>query len=198
MMKGPLPIAVVVCLLLAGCMSGVGDTTATTSLETTTAETAAEPTATAGGTDTGPVSESVAVTTARQFATDYTYPSAARRAGNDSTAVASGPDTAMEFRYVETRSDIPGVTGTATASPSLESITAAAVLDTDQQTRVVRLYTWSRVNGVVTNWTVRVNASGEVTQAIGVSVATGVGDSRTVAEGMVSPEPGVRYIDVER
>lgn len=196
MMRGSLVICVVCCLLLAGCTSGVGDTTATTSIETTASE-QTQQTATTGTGD-GAVPESAAVSAARQFATNYTYPSAAREVENDSTAVASGPSTEMTFQSVDARSDIPGVDGTVTTSPTLESVTPAAVVETEGQTRVVRLYTWSRVNGVVTNWAVRVNASGEVTQAIGVSVATGVGDSRTVAEGMVSPEPGVRYIDVER
>lgn len=195
MMRGSLSVAVVLCLLLAGCTSGVGGTTATTETETTAEEQPARTTTTETGESAVP--ESAAVTVARQFATNYTYPSAAREVGTESSAVASGPDTAMAFQYVHSRSDIPGVDGTVTTSPTLESVTTAAVVDTEQGTRVVRLYTWSRVNGVVTNWTVRVNGSGDVTEAIGVSVATGVGDYRTVAEGMVSPRPGVRYIDVE-
>lgn len=191
-----LAVGGIVCLLvLSGCL-GVGSvdrTPADGSQPSTAADSpASHSTPAPTAVDTDHVQRAVA------FVENYTLPSAANRTADDGDAIASGPDAVMRFRYVRNLTDIPAADPDVAQMPPYPEADPATVTDHGNGAVTVELTTWSRVNGVLTNWTVTVADDGTVTRATGVAQDTQVGDYRLVWEGIATPLPGEEYISLGR
>ncbi|WP_092692439.1 hypothetical protein [Halorientalis regularis] len=117
---------------------------------------------------------------------------------DDGDAIASGPDPVIRFRYVRNLTDIPAADPDVAQMPPYPEVSPTTVTDHGNGTVTVELTTWSRVNGVLTNWTVRVADGGDVARALGVAQATRVGDCRLVWEGTPTPARGDEYISLGR
>ncbi|WP_424018815.1 hypothetical protein ACOZ4N_04910 [Halorientalis pallida] len=199
MIRMGLAVGGIVCLLvLSGCL-GVGgvdrtptDTSPADASSTPEGSPAAHSTPAPAATDTDHVRRAVA------FVEDYRLRSAANRTADDGNATASGPDTVMRFRYVENTSAIPWPESNVTRMSVYPGVDPAETVERGDGTATVQLTTWSRVNGVLTNWTVTVADDGTVTRATGVAQDTQVGDYRLVWEGIATPLPGEEYISLGR